>query len=139
MGVICSHTLSRNEVWLLLLPELPVICPDSQGCELGRSRWSSDLSLGLLLGSPAPCAQPCSPLSQSVTFFLPQACAPLYSWRTEKDIPHSDATGTCYLSARNFTKFVEYAPCRTGNLSFTLLKCIFLILSRKITDQLRDF
>lgn len=41
------------------------------------------------------------------------ACAPLYSWRTEKDIPHSDATGTCYLSAQNFTKFVEYAPCRT--------------------------
>lgn len=46
---------------------------------------------------------------------LPQACAPLYSWRTEKDLPHSDATGTCYLSAQNFTKFVEYAPCRTGN------------------------
>lgn len=41
------------------------------------------------------------------------ACAPLYSWRTEKDIPRSDATGTCYLSAYNFTKFVEYAPCRT--------------------------
>uniref|UniRef100_A0A8D3DIN5 Integrin, alpha 5 (fibronectin receptor, alpha polypeptide) n=1 Tax=Scophthalmus maximus TaxID=52904 RepID=A0A8D3DIN5_SCOMX len=42
------------------------------------------------------------------------ACAPLYSWRTEKDTPHSDATGTCYLSIHNFTKFVEYAPCRTG-------------------------
>uniref|UniRef100_A0A3Q3JSG5 Uncharacterized protein n=1 Tax=Monopterus albus TaxID=43700 RepID=A0A3Q3JSG5_MONAL len=41
------------------------------------------------------------------------ACAPLYSWRTEKDVPHSDVTGTCYLSVRNFTKFVEYAPCRT--------------------------
>ncbi|XP_034028995.1 integrin alpha-5 [Thalassophryne amazonica] len=41
------------------------------------------------------------------------ACAPLYSWRTEKDIPHADATGTCYLSVHNFTKFVEYAPCRT--------------------------
>ncbi|XP_041654876.1 integrin alpha-5 [Cheilinus undulatus] len=41
------------------------------------------------------------------------ACAPLYSWRTEKDVPRSDATGTCYLSAQNFTKFVEYAPCRT--------------------------
>ncbi|KAF7653899.1 hypothetical protein LDENG_00077270 [Lucifuga dentata] len=41
------------------------------------------------------------------------ACAPLYSWRTKKDIPHSDATGTCYLSVHNFTKFVEYAPCRT--------------------------
>uniref|UniRef100_A0A665W2Y4 Integrin, alpha 5 (fibronectin receptor, alpha polypeptide) n=1 Tax=Echeneis naucrates TaxID=173247 RepID=A0A665W2Y4_ECHNA len=43
------------------------------------------------------------------------ACAPLYSWRTEKETPHSDATGTCYLSVHNFTKFVEYAPCRTGN------------------------
>ncbi|XP_077368877.1 integrin alpha-5 [Festucalex cinctus] len=41
------------------------------------------------------------------------ACAPLYSWRTEKDTPRSDATGTCYLSVQNFTKFVEYAPCRT--------------------------
>ncbi|XP_053704883.1 integrin alpha-5 [Synchiropus splendidus] len=41
------------------------------------------------------------------------ACAPLYSWRTEKDTPLSDATGTCYLSVQNFTKFVEYAPCRT--------------------------
>lgn len=63
------------------------------------------------------------PLRQSpslCTSSLPQACAPLYSWRTEKDIPRSDATGTCYLSAHNFTKFVEYAPCRTGNchLSF---------------------
>ncbi|XP_077466784.1 integrin alpha-5 isoform X1 [Stigmatopora argus] len=41
------------------------------------------------------------------------ACAPLYSWRTEKDVARSDATGTCYLSVKNFTKFVEYAPCRT--------------------------
>uniref|UniRef100_A0A7N6A320 Integrin alpha-2 domain-containing protein n=1 Tax=Anabas testudineus TaxID=64144 RepID=A0A7N6A320_ANATE len=41
------------------------------------------------------------------------ACAPLYSWRTGKDTPHSDATGTCYLSVHNFSKFVEYAPCRT--------------------------
>ncbi|KAM9855747.1 integrin alpha-5 [Aulostomus maculatus] len=41
------------------------------------------------------------------------ACAPLYSWRTEKDIPRSDATGSCYLSVNNFTNFVEYAPCRT--------------------------
>ncbi|KAM4610090.1 integrin alpha-5 [Polymixia lowei] len=41
------------------------------------------------------------------------ACAPLYSWRTKDDIPQSDATGTCYLSVQNFTKFVEYAPCRT--------------------------
>ncbi|XP_038864096.1 integrin alpha-5-like [Salvelinus namaycush] len=41
------------------------------------------------------------------------ACAPLYSWRTKADMPQSDTTGTCYLSVKNFTKFVEYAPCRT--------------------------
>ncbi|PWA31680.1 hypothetical protein CCH79_00006442 [Gambusia affinis] len=41
------------------------------------------------------------------------ACAPLYYWRTEKEEAYSDATGTCYLSIQNFTKFVEYAPCRT--------------------------
>ncbi|XP_056130834.1 integrin alpha-5 [Lampris incognitus] len=41
------------------------------------------------------------------------ACAPLYSWRTKEDTPQSDTTGTCYLSVHNFTKFVEYAPCRT--------------------------
>uniref|UniRef100_A0A8C6M087 Integrin subunit alpha 5 n=1 Tax=Nothobranchius furzeri TaxID=105023 RepID=A0A8C6M087_NOTFU len=46
------------------------------------------------------------------------ACAPLYSWRTEKDVPRSDATGTCYLSVKNFTKFVEYAPCRTGGQGY---------------------
>uniref|UniRef100_A0AAY4CLT8 Integrin, alpha 5 (fibronectin receptor, alpha polypeptide) n=1 Tax=Denticeps clupeoides TaxID=299321 RepID=A0AAY4CLT8_9TELE len=42
------------------------------------------------------------------------ACAPLYSWRTKEDIPRADTTGTCYLSVGNFSKFVEYAPCRTG-------------------------
>ncbi|CDQ65684.1 unnamed protein product [Oncorhynchus mykiss] len=41
------------------------------------------------------------------------ACAPLYSWRTKAEKPQSDTTGTCYLSVKNFTKFVEYAPCRT--------------------------
>ncbi|XP_051961269.1 integrin alpha-5-like [Xyrauchen texanus] len=41
------------------------------------------------------------------------ACAPLYSWRTMEDTPHADTTGSCYLSIKNFTKFVEYAPCRT--------------------------
>ncbi|XP_026092705.1 integrin alpha-5-like [Carassius auratus] len=41
------------------------------------------------------------------------ACAPLYSWRTKDDIPAADATGSCFLSINNFTKFVEYAPCRT--------------------------
>lgn len=42
-----------------------------------------------------------------------QACAPLYSWRTEKD-PQSDPVGTCYLSTDNFTRILEYAPCRSG-------------------------
>lgn len=42
-----------------------------------------------------------------------QACAPLYSWRTEKD-PQNDPVGTCYLSTDNFTRILEYAPCRSG-------------------------
>ncbi|KAL7989912.1 hypothetical protein Chor_012578 [Crotalus horridus] len=41
------------------------------------------------------------------------ACAPLYSWRTTKDEPQQEVVGTCYLSINNFTKFVEYAPCRS--------------------------
>nr|XP_033793127.1 integrin alpha-5 [Geotrypetes seraphini] len=41
------------------------------------------------------------------------ACAPLYSWRTKKEEPLSDPVGTCYLSINNFTKFVEYSPCRS--------------------------
>ncbi|XP_035377251.1 integrin alpha-5 isoform X1 [Electrophorus electricus] len=41
------------------------------------------------------------------------ACAPLYSWRTKQDMPEAEVTGSCYMSVRNFTKFVEYAPCRT--------------------------
>ncbi|XP_040835955.1 integrin alpha-5 isoform X1 [Ochotona curzoniae] len=40
------------------------------------------------------------------------ACAPMYSWRTEKE-PHSDPVGTCYLSTENFTRILEYAPCRS--------------------------
>ncbi|XP_037370808.1 integrin alpha-5 [Talpa occidentalis] len=40
------------------------------------------------------------------------ACAPLYSWRTEKD-PLNDPVGTCYLSTDNFTRILEYAPCRS--------------------------
>ncbi|XP_014317295.1 integrin alpha-5 isoform X2 [Myotis lucifugus] len=40
------------------------------------------------------------------------ACAPLYSWRTEKE-PLSDPVGTCYLSTDNFTRILEYAPCRS--------------------------
>ncbi|XP_064354742.1 integrin alpha-5 isoform X2 [Dromaius novaehollandiae] len=41
------------------------------------------------------------------------ACAPLYSWRTVKDEPGRDPVGTCFLSVGNFSKFVEYAPCRS--------------------------
>uniref|UniRef100_A0A4X1WA00 Uncharacterized protein n=1 Tax=Sus scrofa TaxID=9823 RepID=A0A4X1WA00_PIG len=40
------------------------------------------------------------------------ACAPLYSWRTEKE-PLNDPVGTCYLSTDNFTRILEYAPCRS--------------------------
>ncbi|XP_004637988.1 integrin alpha-5 isoform X1 [Octodon degus] len=40
------------------------------------------------------------------------ACAPLYSWRTEKE-RLSDPVGTCYLSTGNFTRILEYAPCRS--------------------------
>lgn len=42
------------------------------------------------------------------------ACAPLYSWRTHsKNISHFDPVGTCYLSVKNFSKIVEYSPCRS--------------------------
>ncbi|KAM9115058.1 integrin alpha-5 [Pangshura tecta] len=41
------------------------------------------------------------------------ACAPLYSWRTLKEESGRDPVGTCYLSVSNFTKFVEYSPCRS--------------------------
>ncbi|XP_042555010.1 integrin alpha-5 [Dipodomys spectabilis] len=40
------------------------------------------------------------------------ACAPLYSWRTEKE-PLRDPVGTCYLSTDNFTRVLEYSPCRS--------------------------
>ncbi|XP_051819509.1 integrin alpha-5 [Antechinus flavipes] len=46
------------------------------------------------------------------------ACAPLYSWRTEKE-PMSDPVGTCYLSTDNFTQFLEYSPCRSDFSSAT--------------------
>ncbi|XP_062330004.1 integrin alpha-5-like [Osmerus eperlanus] len=45
------------------------------------------------------------------------ACAPRYYWRTEHDVPFSDATGTCYLSVDDFHMFVEYAPCRTRDMA----------------------
>uniref|UniRef100_A0A669D4L3 Integrin, alpha 5 (fibronectin receptor, alpha polypeptide) n=1 Tax=Oreochromis niloticus TaxID=8128 RepID=A0A669D4L3_ORENI len=65
------------------------------------------------------------------------ACAPLYSWRTKEDIPQSDATGSCYLSVENFTNFVEYAPCRTGNhhLSSNLIGMDALIYQDNINGQ----
>lgn len=64
----------------------------------------------------SPLLLPDFPLGSCIPSYCAlQACAPLYSWRTEKDTPRSDATGTCYLSVQNFTRFVEYAPCRTGN------------------------
>uniref|UniRef100_A0A665WPV8 Integrin subunit alpha 5 n=1 Tax=Echeneis naucrates TaxID=173247 RepID=A0A665WPV8_ECHNA len=44
------------------------------------------------------------------------ACAPRYYWRTEHDTPFADVTGTCYLSVDSLKTFVEYAPCRTGDL-----------------------
>uniref|UniRef100_A0A452HXN2 Uncharacterized protein n=1 Tax=Gopherus agassizii TaxID=38772 RepID=A0A452HXN2_9SAUR len=50
--------------------------------------------------------------------YLPSfACAPLYSWRTLKEESGRDPVGTCYLSVSNFTKFVEYSPCRSGTSS----------------------
>ncbi|TRY79018.1 hypothetical protein DNTS_022223, partial [Danionella cerebrum] len=50
---------------------------------------------------------------KSHQWFGATACAPLYSWRTMEDTPHADSTGSCFMSVKNFTKFVEYAPCRT--------------------------
>ncbi|XP_061147801.1 integrin alpha-5-like isoform X1 [Syngnathus typhle] len=41
------------------------------------------------------------------------ACAPRYYWRTERERPFADMTGTCYLSVDSLKSFVEYAPCRT--------------------------
>uniref|UniRef100_A0A7N6F6I8 Integrin alpha-2 domain-containing protein n=1 Tax=Anabas testudineus TaxID=64144 RepID=A0A7N6F6I8_ANATE len=44
------------------------------------------------------------------------ACAPRYYWRTKHDTPFADVTGTCYLSVDSLKTFVEYAPCRTGEM-----------------------
>ncbi|KAM8794088.1 integrin alpha-5 [Eudromia elegans] len=41
------------------------------------------------------------------------ACAPLYSWRTVKDEPGRDPVGSCFLSVGDFSRVVEYAPCRS--------------------------
>uniref|UniRef100_A0A8C9ZTP3 Integrin subunit alpha 5 n=1 Tax=Sander lucioperca TaxID=283035 RepID=A0A8C9ZTP3_SANLU len=48
------------------------------------------------------------------------ACAPRYYWRTEHDAPFADVTGTCYLSVDSLKTFVEYAPCRTGEILVVL-------------------
>ena len=54
------------------------------------------------------------------------ACAPLYSWRTEKD-PQNDPVGTCYLSTENFTRILEYAPCRSGRCQSVVDHCAFSV------------
>ncbi|XP_074905627.1 integrin alpha-5 isoform X2 [Buteo buteo] len=42
------------------------------------------------------------------------ACAPLYSWSPPKEEGGGrEPVGTCFLSIGNFSKFVEYAPCRS--------------------------
>ncbi|XP_067881088.1 integrin alpha-5-like isoform X2 [Heterodontus francisci] len=40
------------------------------------------------------------------------ACAPRYKWRGNEQL--RELVGTCYLSLRNFSNVVEYAPCRTN-------------------------
>ncbi|NXX42171.1 ITA5 protein, partial [Tricholaema leucomelas] len=42
------------------------------------------------------------------------ACAPLYSWSPPKEGAGQEPVGSCFLSMGNFSKFVEYAPCRSG-------------------------
>uniref|UniRef100_A0A8C3NI46 Integrin alpha-5 n=1 Tax=Geospiza parvula TaxID=87175 RepID=A0A8C3NI46_GEOPR len=43
------------------------------------------------------------------------ACAPLYSWSPPKEEGGArEPVGSCFLSLGNFSKFVEYAPCRSG-------------------------
>uniref|UniRef100_A0A8V5GV14 Integrin alpha-5 n=1 Tax=Melopsittacus undulatus TaxID=13146 RepID=A0A8V5GV14_MELUD len=42
------------------------------------------------------------------------ACAPLYSWSPPKEEGGGrEPVGSCFLSIGNFSKFVEYAPCRS--------------------------
>ncbi|XP_063997079.1 integrin alpha-5 isoform X2 [Pogoniulus pusillus] len=41
------------------------------------------------------------------------ACAPLYSWSPPKEGGGQEPVGSCFLSMGNFSKFVEYAPCRS--------------------------
>lgn len=139
--VLCPPTATSED-------EPPLVWSDTMGCDLGwvtvvtllqMYRWPlskshsefTSVMLQLEKHLPPKSSPHSSPhllpplflLRQSPslsTFALTQACAPLYSWRTEQDVPHSDATGTCYLSVHNFTKFVEYAPCRTGNCQLSM-------------------
>uniref|UniRef100_A0A7N6A0J0 Integrin alpha-2 domain-containing protein n=1 Tax=Anabas testudineus TaxID=64144 RepID=A0A7N6A0J0_ANATE len=52
------------------------------------------------------------------------ACAPRYYWRTKHDTPFADVTGTCYLSVDSLKTFVEYAPCRTGEIPNYRCVCV---------------
>lgn len=49
-------------------------------------------------------------------FDVPQACAPLYHWRTLKSTPEKDPVGTCYVAIQNFSAYAEYSPCRNSKL-----------------------
>lgn len=99
LAVVWSNSSSA---WLLHLGEGPA---GSGGWWLGDGQWlgivegGRGVPVGLNLKPPPPGPS--------------QACAPLYSWRTEKE-PLSDPVGTCYLSTDNFTRILEYAPCRSG-------------------------
>lgn len=93
---------NRSRPWLLHLGEGPAGWGGGgQGrAWSGTQAWREErVSVGLNLRLPPPGPS--------------QACAPLYSWRTEKE-PLSDPVGTCYLSTDNFTRILEYAPCRSG-------------------------
>ena len=81
----------------------------------GWVQWSTGLEGGRR--DPAGLNLKLPPLGPS------QACAPLYSWRTEKE-PLSDPVGTCYLSTDNFTQILEYAPCRSGRTRVGMCLCV---------------
>lgn len=57
-------------------------------------------------------------------FFIGQACAPLYHWRTVKMSGEKDPVGTCYVAVQNFSAYAEYSPCRTSeSLCSPVWKC----------------
>ncbi|XP_031432760.1 integrin alpha-8-like [Clupea harengus] len=43
------------------------------------------------------------------------ACAPLYHWRTVRELGEMEPVGTCYVAIQNFSAFAEYSPCRNTN------------------------